>query len=146
MMGNMLRDREQQYIATKDEVTQTWRILDTWHDELRSLGPEDEIADDSEAVKILTEGEFIALVREASRLGVLQNATYGTGEAEFEATILEKEQEIQKLQEQMVEIKEEKSEVIRNTSHSEEYELKEKAMNSIIQLIGLQEITNLGKE
>ena len=47
MMGNMLRDREQQYIATKDEVTQTWRILDTWHDELRALGPEDEIADDS---------------------------------------------------------------------------------------------------
>ena len=39
MMGNMLRERDQQYIANRDDGTKTWRILDTWHDELRSLGP-----------------------------------------------------------------------------------------------------------
>ena len=75
MIGNMLRDRESQYIATKDESTQTWRILDTWHDTLREMSPEDDVEDDSPAVTVLTEGGFIALVKEASRLGILQNAT-----------------------------------------------------------------------
>ena len=77
MLGNMLRERDSQYVASKDEATQTWRILDTWHDALQTMGPEDEIEDDSEAITVLTEGGFIALVREAARLGVLQNATGG---------------------------------------------------------------------
>ena len=55
MIGNMLRDREVQYVAAKDELTNTWRILDTWHDDLKVLQPEDEIPDDSPAVKILTD-------------------------------------------------------------------------------------------
>ena len=95
MIGNMLRDRDVQYVAIKDDLTNTWRILDTWHEDLKSLQPEDEIDDDSEAVKILTEGEFISIVKEAARTGVLANANFGTGEAELEATILEKDQEIQ---------------------------------------------------
>jgi len=33
VIGNMLRDRNNQYIATKDETTQAWRILDTWHED-----------------------------------------------------------------------------------------------------------------
>ena len=43
MIGNMLRERDVQYTAIKDEITNTWRILDTWNDELKNLGPEDEI-------------------------------------------------------------------------------------------------------
>ena len=101
-IGNSLRERDVQYIAVKDETTRTWRILDTWHDDLKSLQPEDEIDDETEAVKILTEGEFIAIIREASRTGVLANANFGTGEAEYEATILEKDQEIQRLNERIL--------------------------------------------
>ena len=74
VMGNMLRERDAQYIATRDDGTQTWRILDTWHDTLRDLSPEDDVEDTSPAVTVLTEGGFIALVKEASRLGILQNA------------------------------------------------------------------------
>ena len=37
VMGNMLRDREVQYIAMKDDTTQTWRILDSWHDGLKNV-------------------------------------------------------------------------------------------------------------
>ena len=103
-------------------------------------------ADDSPAVTLISEGAFIAVVREASRLGVLQNATYGTGEAEYEAIILEKEQEIQNLNEQLLALEEDKSQVIRNVSHSEEYELKEKAMASILKLVSMQDMTNLGRE
>jgi len=32
VMGNMLRDRDVQYVASKDETTHTWRILNTWSD------------------------------------------------------------------------------------------------------------------
>ena len=74
MVGMFLKDREVQYTANRDEVTNTWRILNTWHEDLVSLGPDDEIPDDSSAVLVLTEGAFIALVKEAARLGVLQNA------------------------------------------------------------------------
>ena len=146
MMGNMLRDRDQQYIAHRDETTHTWRVLDTWHDDLKALQPEDEIDDETEAVKILTEGEFIAIIREASRTGVLANANFGTGEAEYEATILERDQEIQRLNERILLLEEDKSQVIRDVSHSEDYELKEKAMDNILKLVSLQDVSNLGRE
>jgi len=146
VIGNMLRDREVQYTAVRDETTNTWRILDTWHDALRKLDPDDDIPDDNEAVKILTEGEFIGLVKEAARLGVLANATFGTGEAEHEATILTKDQEIQQLHEQILMLQEEKSQVIQDVSHSEEYELKERAMDSILKLVSMQDMTNLGRD
>ena len=146
VMGNMLRDREVQYIAMKDDTTQTWRILDSWHDGLKNVDLEDDIPDDNPAVKVLTEGEFIALIKEAGRLGILANATYGTGAAEFEAELLEKDQEIQELNKQITVLEEQKSQVIRETSHSEDYELKEKAMNSILKLVSLQDMTNLGRE
>ena len=146
VLGNILRERDQQYVANRDDATQTWRVLDTWHDALTQIGPEDEIPDDSPAVTLISEGAFIAVVREASRLGVLQNATYGTGEAEYEAIILEKEQDIQDLNEKILALEEDKSQVIRNVSHSEEYELKEKAMASILKLVSMQDMTNLGRE
>ena len=146
VMGNALRDRDVQYVASKDETTHTWRILNTWSDELKNLGVEDEVSDDSEAVKVLTEGEFIALIKEAARLGVLENATFGTGEAELEAVILDKDQEIQKLNETILSLKEDKSKVIRQSSHTEEYELKEKAMDNILKLVSLQDVSNISRE
>ena len=76
-IGNSLRERDVQYVAVKDETTHTWRILDTWHGALKNLDPESDVPDDNEAVTILTEGGFISLVREATRLGVLQNANLG---------------------------------------------------------------------
>lgn len=144
-IGNMLAGSDQQYIALKDE-TGTWRILDTWHDDLKHLDVEDEVPDNSEAVVVFSEGQFIALVKEAGRLGILENATFGTGAAELEAQILDKDQEIQKLQEQILQLKEETSQVVRNSSHSEEYELKEQAMNSILKLVSMQDMANLSKE
>ena len=146
VMGNTLRDRDVQYVASKDDTTHTWRILNTWSDELKNLGVEDEVSDDSEAVKVLTEGEFIALIKEAARLGVLENATFGTGEAELEAVILDKDQEIQKLNETILSLKEDKSKVIRQSSHTEEYELKEKAMDNILKLVSLQDVSNISRE
>ena len=85
VMGNMLRERDQQYIAVRDEATKTWRLLDTWHETLSGYSVDDDVADDSPAIKILSEGEFIVLIREAARIGVLENADLGGGEADEEA-------------------------------------------------------------
>ena len=76
MVGMFLKERDVQYVAHRDETTQTWRILDTWHESLMDLGPEDEIPDDSPGVMIITEGAFIALIKEGARLGVIQNASF----------------------------------------------------------------------
>ena len=134
----MLRDRDVQYVATKDEVTNTWRILNTWSDELKTLQVDDDVPDDNPAVTVLTEGEFIALVREAARLGVLEHANFNAGidSTEFDAIISDQEKEIKLL----------RTQVGHKTEHSEEYDLKEKAMNSILKLVSLQDVTNLSRD
>ena len=144
-IGNMLAANEQQYVALKDE-SGTWRILNTWHEDIKNLNADSDIPDDSDAVVILSEGQFIALIKEAGRLGVLANATFGTGEAELEAIILERDKEIQELHEKILKLEEEKSQVIRSTSHTEDYELKEKAMDNILKLVSMQDMSNLSKE
>ena len=153
VLGNTLRERDQQYVANKDESTKTWRILDTWHDDLRNLTVEDEIDDNSPALTILTEGAFIALVREAARLGVLQNATF-TGEEEIDTEELEivtadlsnKSDKIAELEEENTSLKKENFELLKLTEKSEEYALKDKAMQSILQLVSMSEMANLSKD
>ena len=68
-LGNILRERDEQYISNRD-ASGTWRILDTWHEELKTIGPEDEVGDSSDAVTVLSEGAFISLMKEAGRAGI----------------------------------------------------------------------------
>ena len=138
VMGNMLRDRDVQYVASKDATTNTWRILNTWSDELKTLQVDDDVPDDNSAVTVLTEGEFIALVKEAARLGVLEHANFSgdVDSSEFDAIISDQDKEITALQERLEQ----------KTDHSEEYDLKEKAMDSIIKLVSLQDVANLSKD
>ena len=97
MLGGVLQGREQQWVATKDETTNTWRILNTWHDSLKSMDPEEDIPDDSPAVTLVTEGAFIALFREAARLGVIENASFGDNSEEYEIELEAKDEVISKL-------------------------------------------------
>ena len=97
MLGGVLQGREQQWVATKDETTNTWRILNTWHDSLKSMDPEEDIPDDSPAVTLVTEGAFIALFREAARLGVIENASFGNNSEEYEIELEAKDEVISKL-------------------------------------------------
>ena len=82
-IGGMLDGLDQQYVANKDERG-TWRILNTWHDDVKVLDAESEIDDNSDAVTVLTEGEFIALVKEATRNGVLDNASFTADTSEYD--------------------------------------------------------------
>ena len=138
-IGNSLRERDVQYIAVKDETTHTWRILDTWHDALKGLDPESDVPDDNEAVTILTEGGFISLVREATRLGVLQNANMG-GDIEADPV------EIQEMEDKIVKYKEEIVELKQKTNESESFRLKEKAMGAVLRLAAMSDAATLLSE
>ena len=143
MLGNLLQGREQQYVANKDDKTQTWRVLDTWHEALKSLNVDDDVPDDSPAITVLTEGAFIALEKEAARLGILENASFGTGEAEYEAAMLDKNQEVQKLREEMLTKDLEIEKLQKRINSTEDYVLKEKAMESILKLAAMSDVANL---
>ena len=145
VLGNMMNENGQQYVANKDDKG-TWRVLNTWHEDLKMMTADEDISDDSDAVIALSEGQFIALIKEAGSMGILENANFGTGEAELEATILDRDQEIQSLNEEILRLKEQKSEVIRDVEHTEDYQLKEKAMDNILKLVSMQDMTKLSRE
>ena len=143
MVGMFLKDREVQYTAHKDEVTNTWRILDTWHEDLRNLGPEDEVEDTSSAVTILTEGAFIALVKEAARLGILQNANLG-GSEDLDEELSAKDTEIADLR-ILLDNQGKKSDS-KVPKRTEGYMLKEMAMNNILKIVSIADIESLTEE
>jgi len=140
MIGNMLRERDNQYVASKDNAG-TWRILDTWHTELGTLAPDDDIPDDNPAVTLLTEGAFIALVKEASRLGVLQNSSFNSDVEAGELNM-----EISEMEEKVVKYEQEISNLKHHPVRSEGFALKEKAMEAILRLNSIAEIETLIKD
>jgi len=71
MLGSSLRQFEKQYVCSRDDKG-TWRIVDLWHKELEGVNLEDDIPDTHPAIKILTEGEFLSLIDESKRLGMMQ--------------------------------------------------------------------------
>ena len=137
-----LKDREVQYVAHKDETTNTWRILDTWHEDLTNLGPDDDVEDDSNAITILTEGGFIALVKEAARLGAITNASVG-GDAELEQELLD---ENDNLKEQVEKLEGKLANIQTHADKSESFILKEMAMQTLLKLTSMSDIENLTKD
>ena len=149
-LGNILSGTEQQYVANKDDK-ETWRILNTWHEDLKHLDADDEIDDDSPAVVCLSEGQFIALIKEAATTGHIQNANFGGGdteelEREFTAKLDMKQRETERLQEKLDDLQNATSEVMENSLTSEDYKLKEKAMANILKIVSMQDMTNLSRE
>jgi|TARA_R110000744_G_scaffold262689_2_gene377243 hypothetical protein len=151
MVGQYLKNGDNQYAATRDDATRTWRILDLWNAELATLGPDDDVPDDSAAVQVLTEGAFIALVKEAGRTGAISNNGSGdTGALEEE--LLEASEalnyanaEIKKLEASAVEYKEDFSKVKEKAGKSESFLLKERAMDTLLRLTLSADIDNLSR-
>jgi len=132
-LGNMLRDRQEQYVAQKDSAG-TWRILDTWHEDLTKLDPQDEIDDASEAFTVLSEGGFLALVREATRLGVLQNAAMIENEA-LADQVADLKEENNKLQ-----LQTETAPAAATELHEQKAGLKEHAINTIAKIVAIDSV------
>ena len=141
-IGGMLDGLDQQYVANKDERG-TWRILNTWHDDVKVLDAESEIDDNSDAVTVLTEGEFIALVKEATRNGVLDNASFTADTSEYDEMLLARDEEIAKLEDQIKSLEGSNTVLYDKTQYSEDYKLKEKAMESILKMVSMSELATL---
>ena len=140
MLGGMLQGRDQQWASTKDEVTNTWRILDTWHSSLKAMDVEDDIPDDSPAVTIITEGAFISLFREAARLGVLENASFVTDTGTYELELQDREAVIKELRAQL----EQKQPVIEpKPALSEGKAFKLEIADRMMKLVGLDEVSDI---
>ena len=137
-IGNMLRERGEQYVANQDE-TGTWRILDTWHDALKVLEPDEDVPDSSPAVTVMSEGAFLALMKEASRLGVLENASSLLGNEELNTKIRE-------LQEHIVNLQSEKEELMVQTRRSDTFELKHEAMGAVLKLAAMGDMGEILKD
>ncbi len=136
-IGNMLRERGEQYVANQDE-TGTWRVLDTWHDALKVLEPDEDVPDSSPAVTIVKEGAFLALVKEASRLGVLANASMADND--------ELNNQIIGLQEQIVTLQTEKEELSKKAQRTESFELKQQALGAVLKLAAMSDMDEILKD
>jgi len=140
MLGSMLQGRDQQWVATKDAVTNTWRILDTWHESLKSMDVEDDVPDDSPAVTVITEGAFISLFREAARLGILENASFGADNEAYEIELQDRETTIKELRAQL----EQKPSVIETKpTLSESKAFKLEIADRMMKLAGLDEVSDI---
>ena len=150
-LGNILRERDEQYIANRDE-SGTWRVLDTWHDDLKSIGPDDEIPDNTEAVTIISEGAFISLMKEAGRTGILDNVSNGGALEEFDDMSEQYNQAVEKIHTLESVITDQKEQLAdTRTTYSEHSHIKEKAMETVLKLAGMdtlvsQRFNDLGKD
>jgi len=150
-LGNILRERDEQYIANRDP-SGTWRILDTWHSDLKSIGPDEEIPDGTEAVTLLSEGAFISLMKEAGRSGILDNVSNGGVLEEFDDMTEQYNQAVEKIHTLESVITDQKEQLAdTRTKYSEHSHIKEKAMEAVLKLAGMdtlvsQRFNDLGKD
>jgi hypothetical protein len=145
-LGNILRERDEQYIANRDEAG-TWRILDTWHDALKTINPEDDIDDSNEAVIILKEGSFIALIKEAGRIGILDNVSENNGRSseEIDQVLTDYNTAQEKVRSLELKVSEQADELAQlrvHSNRSQDYFIKEKAMDAVIKLAAMDTIAS----
>ena len=76
-------------------------------------------------------------------MGVLQNASFEGEEGLLEDITQEKDDTIIQLRQEIADLKETNAITIRKVQRSEDYELKEKAMNNIVKLVSMSDMTNL---
>ena len=112
------------------------------------MNADDDIPDNSSAVIVLSEGQFIALIKEAGSQGVLENVNFTSDvdTTELEHEIESKNIEIDRLRAELDKTNGEKQKIERVASHSEEFELKEKAMDNILKLVSMQDMTKLSRD
>jgi len=139
-VGSTLRQHSAQYVAKRDN-SGTWRVLNAWHSDLESFDADtDEIPDDHAAMTVLTEGAFEAVIKEATAEGVL-DGVHLNGVDEIEYSKLEDEISVLREQnlnllEQLDEADKSKSEIPK-TPLSESAQLRQKGMDNILKIIGM---------
>lgn len=151
-IGSLLKQREQQYVAHRDD-NGTWRILNTWHKSLEGLDPvHDDIPDNHPAVILLTEGGFLALMKEAISSGMLEGIDSGRDQetlelqktkdalAESEKELLQARKEIDVQTDMIGRLKE------NNGVFSESFQLKKEALDTFKKMAVIGELDTETKQ
>ena len=150
MVTSFYKAYDQQYKVVRDDK-KTWRILDLRNSVIQNLGPDEEVPDDSPALKIITEGEFLALIQAAIENGVIENASV-SGENADSKPVKDTEAILNKALEEKKELEirlgyieqaleEEKK--IPKIQHSEGYMIKSKALDAIKSLALAEDIQKM---
>jgi hypothetical protein len=126
-------------------------VLDTWHDALKVLEPDEDVPDSSPAVTLMSEGAFLSLMKEASRLGVLENASAPAGVSEErtkeeEALVADLSTEIHALQDQITKLQTEKQVLSKKAERSESFELKQQALGAVLKLAAMSDMDEILKD
>lgn len=152
MVSAALRQLESQYGVKRDEQTGTWTIIDFWHNAMEGLDPDSDLPPDHPALKVLKEGEFWAVLREATRLGVANHLL---------ETLTVPVEEHEELQQRYNAITEELNNLIKNINNnsnvsvgnsnpilreektvaSEAFTLAEQKLQTIIKLANVKQLT-----
>ena len=104
-----MSDQDVQYIAKRDS-SGTWRVLDSWNESLNNIEDSEDIPDSHAAVTLLTEGQYLSVIREATKGGYLQSAALAEIQAleakveEIEADNIVLERENESLGEQLLSV------------------------------------------
>ena len=104
-----MSDQDVQYIAKRDS-SGTWRVLDSWNESLNNIEDSEDIPDSHAAVTLLTEGQYLSVIREATKGAYLQSAALAEIQAleakveEIEADKIVLERENESLGEQLLSV------------------------------------------
>lgn len=156
-LGEDMRHMEKRYRVLYNKTTDTWRILDTWHESMQKMTNWDaDLPDDNPALTIITGAAFTELAMEAARRGILGKAVIPKV-SEEDALVLKEEyaklaQENKSLKEELrglgLEYDKARSELVQSRSKppmSERYQLKAMALKGIMQLAGMEDIREIDR-
>lgn len=162
---SLYQNKESQYIVHLDPSTGAWRIYDMWHPAIHNLlasDPNPDIPDDNPGVIILKEGAYGALVSQAAKIGALNGVHEPSTDpsiveeldnanvtiAERENELGEKNSQIEELRSKLQDANERAMQVSkeldieRGIPKSEGYRLKKDAIDALLKLAAMGDISN----
>jgi len=148
-LGNILsnQEKENQYSAKWDESVRCFRILDLYSSDIKLMTGDDTVSDDSPAVTIISDGMWQALLTEATAQGRIPNlSNQNIDIQEFEDELENAYQQIENLTEELKKSDKKSTDIENKSQHSEGFDFNIKAMDSILKLAGIQNVSELNKE
>ena len=131
-----MSEQDEPYRVVQDEQG-TWRILFAWHPELANFGPDDDLPDSHPAVTIVTEGAFLALMKEAVVQGY--KTVYDV------SNVSEEDVNIEYMQEELGKLKSENERLQGELSESNNSKQSEKANLAQTKLALMEKAMALGR-
>tara|TARA_Y100000034_G_scaffold117791_1_gene157697 strand:- start:261 stop:695 length:435 start_codon:yes stop_codon:yes gene_type:complete len=142
-----MANRDIQYVARRD-ASGTWRILNTWDETVASLEMGEDVPDTHEAVTLLTEGQYLAVLREATNEGLIQSAAVAENMS-LNTRVMELEEDLEVAQRWIAENREDDttspsySNLPDPENVSESYLLKRQIIDSLTNMVREENITGL---